>query len=98
MFFLVLLSWVVAGALVGFVASKVVNLRGDDPRLGIGAAVAGAVAGGVIYGVASGTGIATWSLWSVCAAAGGALVGVLGWHAVRSRSISHQRYVPRRSY
>ena len=31
-----ILGWVAAGLLVGFIATKFVNLRGDDPRLGIG--------------------------------------------------------------
>jgi hypothetical protein len=98
MFFAVLLSWVAAGMVVGFVASKAINLRGDDPKLGIFAAVGAAVAAGIIYSMVSGTGMTVWTLWAQVAAAAGGLVGVVLWHAVRSRSITHEKYTSRRSY
>ena len=93
-----LLGFLCVGLIVGFVASKLVNLRGDDPRLGIGGAVAGAVVGGVLYGVVSGAGVAPWNLWAVLAAVVGGAAGALAWHAVRSRSISHDSQTSRRSY
>ena len=96
--FLGLLGWVVVGVVVGFAVSKVINLRGDDPRFGIFAAVGGAVVAGVIYTVVSGAGVSAWNVWSILCAAIGSVVAVLLWHAIRSRTISHDRYVPRRSY
>jgi hypothetical protein len=39
-----------------------------------------------------------WSIWAAIFAVAGAAICVVGWHAVRSRSISHNRYVPRSSY
>ena len=98
MFFVVIVSWIVAGLLVGFVVSKMVNLRGDDPKLGIGAAAAGAFGAGVLYATLGETGVGAWSWWGLLYAAAGATVAVVGWHLVRSRSISHERYVPRSSY
>ena len=52
--FIALVSWIVIGALVGFIASKNVNLRGDDPKLGLASGVIGAVTAGVIYRIVSG--------------------------------------------
>ena len=98
MFFAVLLSWVAAGLVVGFVASKIVNLRGDDPRFGIFAAVLGAVVTGVVYSLVTGSSVNLWTLWGNVYAAVGALVAVVAWHAVRSRSISHEKQTARRSY
>ena len=98
MFFVVIGSWVVTGLLIGFIASKVINLRGDDPKLGLAAGAAGAVVAGVVYAAFGGTGVGVWSWWGILYAAIGATVAVIVWHAVRSRSISHERYVPRRSY
>jgi uncharacterized membrane protein YeaQ/YmgE (transglycosylase-associated protein family) len=98
MFFLVILSWIAAGLVIGYIASRVVNLRGDDPRFGIGAAALGAVVAGVIYSVVTGTSIATWTLWGFVTAAVVALLTVVAWHLIRSRTISHERYVPRSSY
>ena len=89
-------GWIVVGSIVGLVASKVVNLRGDDPKLGAAAAAGGAIAGGLLFSVISGT--TAWNPWGLLWAAGGALLGVIVWHAVRSRSISHARQTKRSSY
>jgi uncharacterized membrane protein YeaQ/YmgE (transglycosylase-associated protein family) len=93
-----LIGWIVVGVIVGLVASKFVNLRGDDPRLSIGVAAAGAILGGVLYTIASGTSVSAWNPWSILFAAVGAVVGAVAWHAVRSRYVSRERYVPRKSY
>ena len=93
-----IVGWIVVGLVVGFIASKLVNLRGDDPRLSIGVAVAGAAVAGVLYALVSGDAIRAWNPWSILWAAVGGAVGAVAWHAVRSRSISRERYVPRRSY
>lgn len=98
MLFVVLLGWVVAGLLIGFIASKAVNLRGDDPRFGIGAAVAGALLVAVVFSLIGGYAMAIWALWPFVAAVIGGVVAVILWHAIRSRTISHARYVPRQSY
>jgi uncharacterized membrane protein YeaQ/YmgE (transglycosylase-associated protein family) len=96
--FLGLLGFFIVGLIVGFVASKVVNLRGDDPWLGIAGAVAGAIAGGVIYSVFLGSGVSPWDTWGVISAVVGGMAGAAIWHAVRSRYISHDSYTTRRSY
>jgi uncharacterized membrane protein YeaQ/YmgE (transglycosylase-associated protein family) len=93
-----IVGWIVVGLVIGFVTSKVVNLRGDDPRLGIAAAVGGAVVAGALFSMISGGGVTAWNVWGLLCAAGGAVVGVVLWHLIRSRTISHTRYVPRRSY
>lgn len=93
-----IIGWLVMALLVGFIASKFVNLRGDDPRLGLAAACAGAIVAAVLYTLISGTGVAAWNPWSLLAAATGAVVGVIGWHIVRSRSISHESHTRRSSY
>jgi uncharacterized membrane protein YeaQ/YmgE (transglycosylase-associated protein family) len=93
-----ILGWVVIGLVVGFVVSKLINLRGDDPKLGVFAAVGGAVAAGVLHAVVSGAGVTAWNFWSLLFAAIGAAVAVAAWHLIRSRSISRERYVPRQSY
>jgi uncharacterized membrane protein YeaQ/YmgE (transglycosylase-associated protein family) len=96
--FLGILGWIVVGLIVGFIVSRVVNLRGDDPRMGIGAAVGGAVAAGALYSMISAGGVTAWNLWGLMWAAIGSVLAVVLWHLIRSRTISHERYVPRRSY
>ena len=96
--FLGLLGFLVVGLIVGFAASKMINLRGDDPRLGIAGAAAGAIAGGVIYSVFLGSGVSPWDTWGVISAVVGGVAGAAVWHVVRSRYISHDSYTSRRSY
>ena len=98
MFAVIMGTWVVTGLIVGVIATKFVNLRGDDPKLGLFAGAAAAFVAGLICAMVSGTGVNTWSWWGVMFAAIGAAVAVTAWHVVRSRSISHARYVPRQSY
>jgi uncharacterized membrane protein YeaQ/YmgE (transglycosylase-associated protein family) len=92
------IGWIVVGVIVGFVATKVVNLRGDDPRLSIGVAGAAAIVAGGLYSLIAGAPVSAWNPWSILFAAIGGVVGAVAWHATRSRWVSHERYVPRRSY
>jgi uncharacterized membrane protein YeaQ/YmgE (transglycosylase-associated protein family) len=93
-----IIGWIIVGVIIGFIASKLVNLRGDDPRLSIGVAAAGAIVAGALYSFIAGAPVTAWNAWSILFAAIGGVVGAIAWHAVRSRSISRDRYVPRRSY
>ena len=95
--FLGLVGWVVVGLVVGFVVSKVLNLHGDDPKLGIGAAAGGAIVGGLLYSLISGDAVSAWSAWSIVCAAVGAGAGLAVWHGVRSRYVSRASYTVRRS-
>ena len=92
------IGWIVAGLIVGLVASKAVNLRGDDPRLAIGAAVGGAFVAGILYRAFSGVPVTGWNPWSSLCATLGAVAAVVIFHIVRSRYISHETYTHRRSY
>ena len=93
-----ILGWTLVGLIVGFVASKIINLRGDDPRLGFGVAVAGAIVAGIAYTVISGVAVAPWNPWSLLFAAIGGVGGVAIWHLVRSRYVDKSSYVRRSSY
>lgn len=92
------LSWLLIGVIVGFIGSKVVNLRGDDPRLGIGATAAGAIIAGAIATWVSEPAVGALNLWGLLWAAIGAVMALAIWHLVRSRFISHASYAPRQSY
>jgi uncharacterized membrane protein YeaQ/YmgE (transglycosylase-associated protein family) len=96
--FLGLISWVVVGLVVGFVVSKMLDLHGDDPKLGIGVAAGGAVVGGFLYSLISGATVSAWAPLSLLFAAVGAAAGAAIWHGVRSRYVSRASYTTRRSY
>jgi uncharacterized membrane protein YeaQ/YmgE (transglycosylase-associated protein family) len=98
MIFVFFVMWAVTGLLVGLIASKVINLRGDDPMGGILVAAVGGVVLGLIVKIASSTPMNEWSTGSCIAGALGALTAVAIWHLVRSRYVSHTRGSIRRSY
>ena len=93
-----ILAWIVVGLLVGFVASRVVNLRGDDARFGIGVAAGAALIGGILYTLISGDTVRAWNPWSLVFATIAGVVGAVVWHVIRSRYASHDRQSVRRSY
>jgi uncharacterized membrane protein YeaQ/YmgE (transglycosylase-associated protein family) len=92
------LGWIVVGLIVGFVASKVVDLHGDDVRFGLAASVVGAVVAGIAFAVISASGLTPWRPLGLVFAAIGAAVGATTWHLIRSRTISHDQGTVRRSY
>ena len=93
-----IIIWVVIGLLIGFVVSKVLDLHGDDPRLGLGVAVGGAIVAAAIYTAVSGTAVSAWNPWAMLFAAIGAGVAVAIWHGIRSRFVSREPYTRRSSY
>lgn len=93
-----IISWIVIGLAAGFIATKLVNLRGDDPLVGILCGLGGAVVAGILFSVISGRGVVAWDIWSMLCAAGGAVAGAAVYHVIRSRSISHGQQSIRRSY
>ena len=92
-----IIGWIVLGAIVGFIVSKIVELNGDDPIIGIGVAAAGGLAGGWLYSLISGAAISKFNIWSLVFAAFGAGVAMLVFHLIRSRS-PHAKPTVRRSY
>jgi uncharacterized membrane protein YeaQ/YmgE (transglycosylase-associated protein family) len=93
-----IIGWIVMGLIVGFIATKFVNLHGDDPRLGFAVACGGAIVAAALYTMISGAGVSAWNVWSILFAAIGATSGVVAWHVVRSRHVSREAYTIRRSY
>jgi uncharacterized membrane protein YeaQ/YmgE (transglycosylase-associated protein family) len=80
-----IISWAVAGLIVGFIVSKNVNLRGDDPKFGIACGAIGAIVSGLLYRMITGIPVVGFNLWSIIFAAIGAAVVVAAWHFMRSR-------------
>ena len=93
-----IVGWVLVGMLVGFIVSKVIDLHGDDPRLGIVIAAGGAIVAAVLYTVISGARVSLFNIWSLLFAAVGAGIAVAAWHLIRSKTVSHAPYTRRRSY
>ena len=83
-----ILAWIVLGLLAGFIASKIVNKRGEGVFLDVILGVVGAVVGGWLFsafGMARVTGL---NIYSLLVAVIGAVVVLVGYHALTGRTSS----------
>ena len=81
--FLDVIQWIVLGLIAGFIASKIVNRRGEGVLLDVALGVFGAVIGGWIFRAMGTAGATGFNLWSLVVAVVGAVVLLLIGHAVR---------------
>jgi uncharacterized membrane protein YeaQ/YmgE (transglycosylase-associated protein family) len=79
-------NWILLGLIVGFVATKLIDLRGDDPRMGIGLGAAGALLGGWLYSMISGSPVTPFNLMSLFFAAIACAIVLAAWHSWHWRS------------
>jgi uncharacterized membrane protein YeaQ/YmgE (transglycosylase-associated protein family) len=82
-----IIAWIILGLIAGYIASQIVNKRGDGMVLDIVLGVVGAVVGGWLFsafGMAHVTGL---NLYSLLVAIVGAVVVLFGYHAI-TRSTS----------
>jgi len=88
--FMGIISWIIIGALAGWIASMI---TGNNRKMGAGknilAGIAGAFIGGFIMNLIGGTGITGFNLWSLLVATGGAVILLLIINAV-SRTAKEQ--------
>jgi uncharacterized membrane protein YeaQ/YmgE (transglycosylase-associated protein family) len=77
------LAWIVLGLISGFLASKIVNKRGEGFLLDIVLGIIGAVVGGLIAGLFGATGISGLNLHSLILAMVGAICVLFIYHALR---------------
>ncbi|HSC60273.1 MAG TPA: GlsB/YeaQ/YmgE family stress response membrane protein [Rhizomicrobium sp.] len=79
------LGWIILGLISGFVASKVVNDRGEGCFLNIALGLVGAMVGGFLFTSIGGSSITGFNLYSMFVAIIGAIVALLLWHAITGR-------------
>lgn len=82
------IGWIVLGLIAGYIASSVVNKRGEGLAFDILLGIVGAVVGGWIFNAAGATGVTGFNVWSLLVAVVGAVVFLVVWHAIE-RSIRH---------
>jgi len=78
-----LLAWIVLGLLAGFIASKIVDARGEGVFLDIVLGIVGAVVGGWLFGLLGASGVSGVNLHSLFIAVVGAIVVLIAYHAIR---------------
>lgn len=80
-----ILGWIFFGLITGFIASRVVNRRGEGCILNIALGIVGALVGGFIFDAIGGHGITGFNLYSMFVAIIGAIVVLLLFHALTGR-------------
>lgn len=80
-----LVGWIFFGLITGFVASRIVNARGEGCILNIALGLVGALVGGFIFSHIGGTSITGFNLYSMFVAIIGAIVVLLAYHAATGR-------------
>jgi len=79
------IGWIVLGLIAGFIASKVVNKRGEGVVMDIVLGIVGAIVGGFLFSMVGGTGVTGFNIYSMIVAVVGAIVVLLIYHAIVGR-------------
>jgi uncharacterized membrane protein YeaQ/YmgE (transglycosylase-associated protein family) len=79
------LGWIVFGLITGFVASRIVNQRGQGCILNVVLGIIGAFVGGLIFTRIGGSGITGFNVYSMFVAVIGAIVVLIVYHAITGR-------------
>ena len=77
------IAWVVLGLIAGYIASVVVNERGQGLLVDIVLGIVGALVGGWLFNALGAAGVTGFNLWSILVAIVGAVVLLVIWHAIR---------------
>ena len=85
-----LLAWIILGLLAGFIASHLVNHRGEGMVLDVLLGIVGAVVGGWIANVLGYGGVNALDLYSLLVAVLGAVVFLFVYHAIRRNVIGRR--------
>jgi len=85
-----LFAWIILGLLAGFIASHLVNHRGEGMVLDVLLGIVGAVIGGWVAHLAGLAAITRLNLYSVVVAACGAMIFLLLYHIIRRNVIGRR--------
>jgi uncharacterized membrane protein YeaQ/YmgE (transglycosylase-associated protein family) len=79
------ISWIVLGLVAGFLASTLVNKRGEGVFVDIVLGIIGALVGGWLFSLmgSTGAGVSGFNIWSLFVAVIGAVFSLVLWHALR---------------
>jgi uncharacterized membrane protein YeaQ/YmgE (transglycosylase-associated protein family) len=75
-----ILSWIILGAIAGFIGSKIVNKSGQGLVLDIVLGIVGAVVGGLIFSAFGASGVTGLNIYSLIVAVLGSVVVLWAYH------------------
>ena len=79
------LGWLVLGLIAGFIASKIVNKRGEGILLDIVLGIIGAVVGGFLFSQFGAAGVTGFNLYSMLVAVVGAILVLILYYAIAGK-------------
>jgi uncharacterized membrane protein YeaQ/YmgE (transglycosylase-associated protein family) len=80
-----IIGWLVLGLIAGFIASKIVNKRGEGFLVDIVLGIVGALVGGFLFAAFGAVGVTGFNFYSMLVAIIGAIVVLILYHAVFGR-------------
>lgn len=83
------LGWIILGLIAGFIASKIVNRRGEGFFLDIVLGIIGAVVGGFVFTALGANGVTGFNIYSMFVAVVGAIVVLVIYHAIFGRRTAY---------
>ena len=80
-----ILSWIILGAIAGWLASMFINKTGEGLFRDIVLGIIGGVVGGWVFAAMGSTGVTGFNLWSLFVAVIGAVIVLVLYHALVRR-------------
>lgn len=80
-----ILGWVIFGAITGWLASLIVNKRGEGCIVNIALGLVGSLVGGFVFRALTGFDVFKFNLTSMLVAIIGAVIVLFLWHALTGR-------------
>ncbi len=80
-----IIAWIILGLIAGFIASKIVNKRGEGMLRDILLGIVGALVGGWLFHAFGAAGVTGLNLYSLLVAVIGAIVFLVIYHAIAGR-------------
>jgi uncharacterized membrane protein YeaQ/YmgE (transglycosylase-associated protein family) len=84
-----IVAWIFLGLISGFLASKIVNKRGDGTFIDIILGIVGAVVGGLVFNAVGAAGVTGFNIWSMVVAVLGAVLVLVVKHKVLGQGHAH---------
>jgi uncharacterized membrane protein YeaQ/YmgE (transglycosylase-associated protein family) len=75
-----IISWIILGAIAGFIGSKIVNKTGQGIIMDVALGIVGAIVGGVICSQIFGVGITGLNIYSLIVAVVGSVIVLWAYH------------------
>jgi uncharacterized membrane protein YeaQ/YmgE (transglycosylase-associated protein family) len=80
-----IVGWILLGLIAGWIASKIVNKTGQGFLLDIVLGIVGAIVGGYLFALVGAEGITGFNIYSMVVAVIGAVIVLIGYHALSGR-------------